>query len=110
MNKSKLFYSIVALLVVAAIVVVTVKVKHNSKTSMQNQNTQNQASQDQSSQPANNQQSASQITGCPDGQNVTQTDSNGRFKPTLDISNKTVTLNTSMGKIQLALYDKDAPK
>jgi cyclophilin family peptidyl-prolyl cis-trans isomerase len=35
---------------------------------------------------------------------------NGRFKPSVDIANKTVTLDTSMGKIQLQLFDKDAPK
>ncbi len=37
-------------------------------------------------------------------------DANGRFRPTVDIANKTVTLDTTMGKIELKLYDKDAPK
>ncbi|GAC1413615.1 MAG: hypothetical protein NVSMB66_5860 [Candidatus Doudnabacteria bacterium] len=44
---------------------------------------------------------------CTDG---TQKDANGRFKPSVNISNQVVTLDTSMGKIQLQLFDKDAPK
>jgi cyclophilin family peptidyl-prolyl cis-trans isomerase len=44
---------------------------------------------------------------CADG---SQKDANGRFKPSVDISKKVVTLDTSMGKIQLQLFDKDAPK
>lgn len=44
---------------------------------------------------------------CTDG---TGKDANGRFKPSVDISNKVVTLDTSMGKIQLQMFDKDAPK
>lgn len=56
-----------------------------------------------------NQQAASQPAKdpCTDGSGK---DANGRFKPSVDISNKTVTLDTSMGKIQLQLFDKDAPK
>lgn len=53
---------------------------------------------------------AQSFSGCPDGQNITQTDERGRFKPTLDISNKTAVLDTSMGKIAIQIYDKDAPK
>ena len=48
--------------------------------------------------------------GCPKDQDVTQTQSNGRFQPTTDIANKIVTLTTSMGVITLQMYDQDAPK
>ena len=49
------------------------------------------------------------VEGC-DDQTVYQKDAKGRFIPTKDIANKMVTLETSMGNIKIALYDKDAPK
>lgn len=37
-------------------------------------------------------------------------DSNGKFKPAVDIANKTAVLETSMGEISFKLYDQDAPQ
>jgi peptidylprolyl isomerase len=52
---------------------------------------------------------SNKIQGCDDLTNL-QKDERGRFKPTRDISNKTVTLETSVGNIKVALFDQDAPK
>ncbi len=41
---------------------------------------------------------------------ASQKDSNGKFKPAVDIANKTAVLETSMGDISFKLYDQDAPK
>jgi len=41
---------------------------------------------------------------------ASQKDSNGKFKPAVDIANKTAVLQTSMGDISIKLYDQDAPK
>jgi peptidyl-prolyl cis-trans isomerase-like 1 len=49
------------------------------------------------------------VAGC-DNQTEYQKDAKGRFVPTKDISNKVVTLETSLGNIKVELYDKDAPK
>jgi cyclophilin family peptidyl-prolyl cis-trans isomerase len=49
------------------------------------------------------------VEGC-DDQTAYQKDAKGRFIPTKDIANKVVTLETTMGNIKIALYDKDAPK
>lgn len=53
---------------------------------------------------------APKVTDCAPPAGYNKTDANGRFKPTIDISNKVAVLQTSMGEIQIQLYDKDAPK
>jgi cyclophilin family peptidyl-prolyl cis-trans isomerase len=51
-----------------------------------------------------------QIPGCPNNSTAdVKYDANGHFIPTLNISKKVVTLDTTMGSIKVALYDKDAP-
>src|SRR6266481_5197985 len=111
MKKINIVFAVVA---GAAIVISSIAVYSNSTpTPQQNQASQTPQTQNNQipNQPSNqNTQPTQAITGCPKGQNVTQTDANGVFKPTIDIANKLVTLNTSLGKIQISFYEKDAPK
>lgn len=99
---SKFVYAIIVLVIIAAGAIVW---RYHRKA--QSRMDQEQSTSAQSPQSSNSQASS----GCPNGQDVNSTDPvTGRFKPTIDISNKTVTLQTSMGNIIIELYDKDAPK
>ena len=119
MNAKNIIVIVVGVLVVAGAAYAGIKVSkknmNDNTQSAQNQGQQNSAQNNQSA--SSNSQSSAQnsgsqtaLTGCPNGQNVDSRDANGRFKPTLDIANKEAVLNTSMGKIVIQLYDKDAPK
>jgi len=120
-TTSKIIITVIVIVVLAPLIWTGVRIyqknhgsNHPSTNSLNGSST---ASQSQSSssgqsaqtgnQPKSNQTS---FTGCPNGQDIMSTDSNGRFKPTIDIANKQAVLNTSMGKIVIDLYDKDAPK
>lgn len=51
-----------------------------------------------------------QEKGCEPGTDFSGKDAKGRFKPTISLANKTAVLDTSMGKIEIQFFDKDAPK
>ena len=117
--------AIVAILVVAGGAALLLRSKGNNSEQQSNQQNmnqdqtqQNQASQQAQQQPQQTPEEAhaaaalqAQVAGCPNGTDTnSKTDANGRFVPTLDISKKVVTLQTSMGAIQIQMFDKDAPK
>ncbi len=100
--NSKFIYTIAGLVIAlaAGIIIYTV---HNRSTT---RNAQGPTTTDQNNQ---GQQMTDTKTAdpCTNGNSY---DANHKFIPTVDIANKVVTLDTSMGKIQLDLFDKDAPK
>ena len=105
-NK-QIVYAIIAVVLVGG-VIATIALTRGDKqvdTTEQNQDTDNQ-SQDRTSITDVNKQ----VTGCYEGPYNYEKDERGRFKPTKEISNKVVTMETTMGTIKVELYDKDAPK
>lgn len=110
-NRTRLLYGVVAILLIAAVVAVAAKFRNSSTVGDNDQNSsQNQTAQ-QNNQP-NKTASPGQtaVTGCPNGTDPMSTDANGKFKPTIDISNKEAVMQTNFGTIVLGFYDQDAPK
>jgi cyclophilin family peptidyl-prolyl cis-trans isomerase len=105
--NSRLAYTIAGIVIVVAAGIIFLT--KNKSTPEVSQNTDNTASTATPSPTTNstNDTTMTDMSKCADG---SQKDANGRFKPSVDISNKTVTLDTSMGKIEVQFYDKDAPK
>ncbi len=101
MKKSTLIYTIVGVVLVLAIAFAI-----RYKTSSNNQSSQNQYNQDQNmtSQTPADQNTQNQPTASNDAHKITTDCANQ------DFSGKSVVLDTSMGKITIQLYDKDAPK
>ncbi len=96
MNSKAVYAIIAAIIVVAALFGIRAIISNSKNSSDQNQVT------DQSNQNQNTIQSS-----CP---TPTQADLAARYKPTVDIANKTAVLETNFGTIKIQLYDKDAPK
>ncbi len=94
MTKAVKISSIIAAIIVIVAVVLIVK---NS----------NKGTREEAKEMPNQTQNQAKADPCTDG---SQKDSNGKFKPAVDISNKTAVLQTSMGDISIKLYDQDAPK
>jgi cyclophilin family peptidyl-prolyl cis-trans isomerase len=101
--SSKSIYTIAAVVVVLAAGIIFYSSRNSENVSDDQAQTQQPGPADQLTQdkPMTN------TDPCADG---SQKDANGRFKPSVDIANKTVTMETSMGTFQLELFDKDAPK
>ncbi|MHB8871516.1 MAG: peptidylprolyl isomerase [Candidatus Doudnabacteria bacterium] len=95
-NAVKISSVIAAIIVIAAVVIIVKNNKGGSREEVKDM-----ASQAENKQPEN------QTNPCAD---ASQKDSNGKFKPAVDIANKTAVLQTSMGEISIKLYDQDAPK
>ncbi len=119
-------YITAGIVVVVAVIVAIVAIHHSAGTSPQSQVSQTNPTNTPSMTPTPGgsptptpaltqaQISAAallvQIPGCPNNSTAdVKYDANGHFIPTLNIANKTVTLDTTMGNIQLELYSSDAP-
>ncbi|MDB4939625.1 MAG: Peptidyl-prolyl cis-trans isomerase (rotamase) - cyclophilin family [Candidatus Doudnabacteria bacterium] len=122
--NSKFIYALIGLIIFLGGGIIIYSVKHKTADSPAPAQTNNQTSQTSEQSSANNTSAETNTntnsttnTGdknmtdataaCSD---ASQKDANGNFKPSVDISNKVVTLDTTMGKIQLQMFDKDAPK
>ncbi len=109
--NSKFVYTIAGIVVVLAAGIVFLVKNQTAEQSDQfaNQNVRNEAEVNTPN-PTNTQPMTDTTPADSKCADDSQKDANGRFKPTVDISNKTVTLETTMGKIGLQFFDKDAPK
>jgi cyclophilin family peptidyl-prolyl cis-trans isomerase len=112
-KKNIIIYSIVALIVIALAGLFIAKANHKKAEQTPQAQTQNPTTpnQDNTNQQAAEQPVVAASKTCPaKGETVLQNIVNGKFQPTLDISNKVVTMQTNMGTFKVQLYDKDAPK
>ncbi len=113
-TTTKIVYTVVALIIVAFVGGLIVHY-HNARNESAQSNSRSSGQQPQPSQQpqqtSSENSAATAYSGCPNGQDVNSIDpATGRFKPTIDVNNKVVTLQTTFGNIGIQLYGNDAPK
>lgn len=103
MNSNKLIYTIAAVILIAAGAITVFRLSSPSTEDQVKEQAQNNQNNNQAALPKD-------ANGCPNGVDPMPISGTTRYQPTIDISNQDVVLETSMGKIQIDLYDQDAPK